>query len=823
MKSEPLVSIVILNWNGTDDTLHCLESVAQLDYNNYETIVVDNGSSEDISRLREIKKPKIILIEEPRNLGFTGGEISALENCSGEYILILNNDAIIDKGAIKEALNVFSKDSKIAAVGGRSYLLDDNGGKMGIFHYSHQRVDPITAEVCTYSKDDDSERDVSNVSGACVLIRKKAIDKVGYFDKRFFAYYEETDLFSRFRRAGLRIVFSPRVVIWHKMGASTRNKKYMYNYLNYKNQFFFAYKNFSKEYLRLFKRAYRVHVRRSFLIVARQLGRVKKDDLVYKARLNAYIQTIIARPWLWKARRQTLAINPAFNLNERLLRDNPIPVSILIDATKLSRKQEAILTRNLTSVQALQVKPAEIIVVSTKPLNSPKTESLVRFANIVDNGRNGVTPLDYFFMTSNNDLLVFSKSQEFLDHTLSKTELRVVEKELLVYYTSAKANETAAILGAKLRKQTVTPGFIKQKNHDTIAISKQTLVNHLAEHTAIDTVTRDVLTDTVGRSVAQCIHTETTNQSRYFGIAAGTLSLAYEQILQHEALWWCKYLLTKLHVWSVIVKVLRRLKPSPEPSTKYAKPALQQPIAIDKDLPIIFNTRDRYEPLDSMIQWLDKRGFTNIIFVDNDSTYPPLLTLFANPNYQLVSLGRNAMHKAPWESMAVRFFTKGRPYIVSDPDIIPDKDCPVDAIDHFAELLNKYPKYNKVGFGLRIDNLPESNKQRNDIVSWEKRFWDKTKTVEQNVYIAELDTTFALYRPHTWWFLSPSLRTGKPYVAIHEPWYQASDAPSEDFLYYKMRASREVSTWGMESLPKHHLRALKKEGFIDEIIDDEED
>ena len=82
------------------------------------------------------------------------------------------------------------------------------------------------------------------------------------------------------------------------------------------------------------------------------------------------------------------------------------------------------------------------------------------------------------------------------------------------------------------------------------------------------------------------------------------------------------------------------------------------------------------------------------------------------------------------------------------------------------------------------------------------------------MYEADIDTTFALYRPNTWWFLGPSVRTGGNYVVVHEPWYQISKKPTEDFLFYKLRASRDVVTWGLDSLPKHHLRALKKEGYI---------
>lgn len=820
MKKVPLVSIVILNWNGTDDTLRCLESVEQLDYPKLETIVLDNGSSEDISRLRDITSPAITLIEKPRNLGFTGGELAALPYCHGEFILILNNDAIIDKSTVTEALKVFAKDKKIAAVGGRSYLLDDNGGKMGIFHYTHQRIDPVTAEVHTYTKDDNEEQDVSNISGACVLIRKSAINQVGYFDKSFFAYYEETDLFSRFRRAGLRVVFSPRVIIWHKMGASTRNKKYMYNYLIYKNQFFFAYKNFDSYYLRLFKKAYRKHFFRALMIIAKRLGRVPKHDIIHKARVDAYLKTLVSRPQLWLARKNTLKSNPNFNLNEVLFTDTPLPISIFVDATTISTRQASVLNKNLDAIQSLNIRPAEIVVVSKKPLSLPSTTSLVRFANVIDNGRNGLAPLDYFFMCSNHDLLLLSKSSTLLDKPLTKKELALFESSVKRYYISAKAKETVAILGSNTKRRVITPAFLKTTPYEIIGLSKQTLVNHLAEDSMLFTIDANVLSDTVGRSVAQCIHTESHPISPLFGYTSGAVTSAYEPILDQPIRWLLKYALTTMHVWGITVKVLRKAGLVKNRATKTIHD--HTPITIDKDIPIIFNTRDRYEPLQKMVDWLTERGYTNIIFVDNDSTYPPLLDLFKNRTYQHVPLGRNAMHKAPWESMAVRFFTKGRPYIVSDPDITPDTTCPDDAINYLAKLLNKYPLINKAGLGLRIDNIPSSNRQREDIIAWESRFWDRSIELQKNVFNADLDTTFALYRPLTWWFLSPSIRTGGNYVAIHEPWYQASDNPTDDFLYYKMRASREVSTWGLDALPKHHLRALKKEGFIDEIIEEDE-
>lgn len=819
---KPLISVVILNWDGIDDTLRCIDSLLELDYDNYEVIVVDNGSKEDISKLRELNNKSIKLIENKTNRGFTGGEITGLEHSNGDYILILNNDAIIEKSAITEALKVFDKDPKIAAVGGRSYLLDDHGGKMGIFHYTHQRVDPVTAEVSTYSKDDGTERDVSNISGACVLIKRSVIEELGYFDNSFFAYYEETDLFSRFRRAGYRIVFSPKVVIWHKMGASTRSKKYMYSYLNLKNQFYFAYKNFDKSYLKLFMKAYRRHFRRSLMIVAKNFGRVAKHDVIHKARVDAYINTLISRISLRARRRETLAINPSFSINEVLFRDNPLPISLFIDATMISSKQTKVLYSNLQAINNLSIKPAEIIVVSKKDIKLPETESIVRFANIVDKGYSNLSPLDYFFMTSNYDLLLFCKVSEFLNQVLSSESLKLLEKSIQDIYTNIETNETVAALSSD-HNMTVTPGFIRNTPYEVIALSKQTLVNHLSDDMFISSITNDVITDTVGRSVAQCINVQTLSKNHFFGISHGSLSDKYEPILFQPIQWRIKYTLTKAHLWRLTSMIIRRLKFNNTHLGATSDNSSSTSLSISKDIPIIFNTRDRFDPLEKMVKWLNEQGYTNLIFVDNDSSYPPLMDFFNTSPYQVIKLGRNAMHKAPWESMAVRFFAKDQPYIVSDPDIVPDDQCPPDMIEYLASLLNAHPKPLKAGLGLRIDNLPDSNRQKADIISWEQRFWDPSAEIAPDVYEAEVDTTFALYRPYTWWCLSPSLRTGGDYVALHEPWYQSSDEPSEDFLYYKMRASREVSTWGMDSLPKHHMRALKKEGFIDEVIDEEDE
>jgi len=122
-----LVSFVVLNWNGIHDTLLCLESIRKQDYPDVEIIVIDQGSAEDQkSTLRSISDIK--LVDLPKNTGFTGGQIEALKHTKGEYIALINNDSVISPDWTKIAVSSFGKVKKIAAVGGRGYLWNDDLG-----------------------------------------------------------------------------------------------------------------------------------------------------------------------------------------------------------------------------------------------------------------------------------------------------------------------------------------------------------------------------------------------------------------------------------------------------------------------------------------------------------------------------------------------------------------------------------------------------------------------------------------------------------------------------------------------------------------------
>jgi hypothetical protein len=210
------------------------------------------------------------------------------------------------------------------------------------------------------------------------------------------------------------------------------------------------------------------------------------------------------------------------------------------------------------------------------------------------------------------------------------------------------------------------------------------------------------------------------------------------------------------------------------------------------DTLVLIIARDRLTPLRDLLGWLERIGQRRIAILDNDSAYPPLLQFYEETPHQVLPLGRNLGHEAPWRTHAVAL--ADGPFIVTDPDVVPTQECPDDAVDHLHDLLERYPDFLKVGFGLKIDDLPASYPLRDDVIAWESQFW--SQEVEPNVYSAPIDTTFALYRHGSPYRIFPALRTGEPYVARHLSWYADANHPSEEDRFYGDRASQEVHTWG---------------------------
>ena len=239
--------------------------------------------------------------------------------------------------------------------------------------------------------------------------------------------------------------------------------------------------------------------------------------------------------------------------------------------------------------------------------------------------------------------------------------------------------------------------------------------------------------------------------------------------------------------------------------------------------PIFVNCRDRLESLLALLDFLERAGQEQIYLLDNDSTYPPLLEYYETTSHKVLRLGANFGRLALWDANVLTDLSVSGAYVFTDPDIVPDEACPLDAIEYFGEILEAYPDYLKVGFGLRLDDLPDSYPFKREVLIWEAQFWERA--LAPGLYAAPIDTTFALYRRampagfERSREFERSIRTGYPYVARHTPWYADEQPLSADEVFYRSRAEgSDVNHWGRPELPEWLADAVADRGQQDGML-----
>lgn len=257
------VAIITVNYNGCKDTIDFLESLNQLDTKGFiiKTIVVDNGSIDD--SIPEIKKkfPVIDLIQTGSNLGFTGGYNKGIKHAldwGADYLLIINNDTLIDSpNLIKELVSTTQKDSYIGLVVPKIYFakgyeyhkdLYKRGDLGKIIWYAGSRFDwdnimSIHRGINEVDKGQYNQiQEVDFISGCCILIKKEVIQKVGFFDDYFFAYFEDSDFSQRVIRAGFKQIYNGLVDIYHKVSQTAGVGSDFSDYFITRNRLIFGFR-----------------------------------------------------------------------------------------------------------------------------------------------------------------------------------------------------------------------------------------------------------------------------------------------------------------------------------------------------------------------------------------------------------------------------------------------------------------------------------------------------------------------------------------------------------------------------------------------------
>lgn len=211
-----------------------------------------------------------------------------------------------------------------------------------------------------------------------------------------------------------------------------------------------------------------------------------------------------------------------------------------------------------------------------------------------------------------------------------------------------------------------------------------------------------------------------------------------------------------------------------------------------RKFPIIINNFNRLEWLQQQIEWLLSAGQKNIHVIDNASTYPPLLAYYQKIPATVYRLDRNKGHEALWRTHIFQRLGKYY-YVYTDPDVLPTEDTPTDFMAYFLDVLHRYPQMDKVGFGLKFDDLPDYYPKKKEVIAWESGLL--TEPLEPGLFHSKIDTTFALYRPNTalqkW---ETTIRCGVPYLLRHMPWYEDHNHLSEESAYY-MKHAEDASSW----------------------------
>ena len=221
VKAGPTVYIILLNWQGWQDTIACLDSLKSLEYTNYRVLVVDNGSADDsVARIRAAH-PGVLILETGHNLGFSGGcnvgIRRALEE-GADYVWLLNNDTTVDPQALTTMVAVAVADPGVGAVGSVLYYLDSpkdiqawGGGRVCFWSgRAHHHLTPVTSSWLHY------------LTAASILLYRRALEDVGLLDeKTFFMYWEDTDFSFRLRKAGWRLAVADQSIVLHREHAAT--------------------------------------------------------------------------------------------------------------------------------------------------------------------------------------------------------------------------------------------------------------------------------------------------------------------------------------------------------------------------------------------------------------------------------------------------------------------------------------------------------------------------------------------------------------------------------------------------------------------------
>jgi len=313
----PLVSVIVVNWNGQHLLAPCLAALQAQTFTDYELIVVDNGSTDGSTAWLAAHHPQAQVIALESNQGFSGGNNVGLRVARGQFIALLNNDAEAAPGWLAALVQALQADPQAAACDSRVYFHHQRnrvwaaGGDYtisgGVLHRDYQQQDPD-------GPPSGAAGEVFIAIACAALYRRTALERVGFFDELFFSGYEDVDLSFRLLAAGWRVLHAPQAVVDHRVSESAGLNSPQYVYHGQKNVLITFLKNMPTGLLLKYAPLHLVYTLGGLLYFAR------------RGRLGAALRGkwYVVRHWgtIMARRRATQALRavPVAHLDARLSR-----------------------------------------------------------------------------------------------------------------------------------------------------------------------------------------------------------------------------------------------------------------------------------------------------------------------------------------------------------------------------------------------------------------------------------------------------------------------------------------------------------------------
>ncbi len=251
-----LIYIILLNWDGYQDTIECVESCCKLSYPNFRILIIDNGSTDNSEAILRERFPEIELIQTGANLGFAGGNNVGIRYAiehGADYIWLLNNDTVVAAEALSALVQVAEGDKTVGMVGSKIVYY----ANPRLLWYAGAVLDPDRPYLLHHrglNEDDrgqfDAACETGYITGCSLLARREMMDIIGLLDDGLFLYFEDADWSARAREKGWKLSYCPASLVHHKVSLSVGGASSpILLYYTARNRLYFIKRNFPDKFL----------------------------------------------------------------------------------------------------------------------------------------------------------------------------------------------------------------------------------------------------------------------------------------------------------------------------------------------------------------------------------------------------------------------------------------------------------------------------------------------------------------------------------------------------------------------------------------------